>query len=71
MPTTLVAPVAPKYCVPAQEPAVPLNEEPTPRPNHNLKLQALLVAQVPVVSPAIVTVFFSQVSADEIVYVNG
>jgi len=52
-------------------PAVPLYVEPAPNENTNLIPTPLSVSHVPVVSPAIVTVLYSNVFAELIVYVNG
>jgi hypothetical protein len=65
------AAVADQKFDPAHAPAVPLNVAPAPNENANLIPMPLSVSHVPLVSPAIVTVFCSNVSADEIVYVNG
>ena len=67
VPTTDVAPVADKKYPEPQEPAVEDHVEPTPKPNQSCIPTPLFVAQVPVVSPGIVTVLYSKVFADEIV----
>ena len=63
VPTTLTLPVAPNlFCV-AQAFAVPRLSEPQPISRNTLIPNASSSAQVPLVSPAIVIVFLSQVFA--------
>ena len=58
-----VCPVAPKTVELVQTPAVAIKSEPIPNPNLNPIPRPESVNQVPVVSPAIVTVLYSQVLA--------
>ena len=67
MPNKLVCPVAPKMlAVLVHAPAVPNPEEPTLKAKPISIPTELLVNHVPVVSPAIVTVLYSHVFAEEI-----
>ena len=63
--------VAPMKLEALQDPAVPRKLDPAPRSNMTERPIPLVVSHVPVVSPAIVTDFFSHVLAEEIEYVNG
>ncbi len=63
-----VAPVAP---LAAHAPAVVNCDDPDPKLKVRTSPEELLVLQVPVVSPLMVTVSYSHVFAAEIVNVNG
>ena len=71
VPTTLVAPVADGKKPAAHAPAVPWSDEPLPKLMAREMPIPFPVFQVPVVSPAIVTVLYSNVFAELIVNVNG
>ena len=68
MPTTDVAPVGATKLDDDHAPAVPLNVEPAPKLIQSLAPIPLVAPiHVPLVSPAIVTVLYSQVFAAEMV----
>jgi hypothetical protein len=64
VPTTETAPVAENKLPAVQAPAVPLNVAPTPRPKETfIPVPFVAPTHVPVVSPGIVIVSYSQVFA--------
>ena len=71
MPDNFVSPVAPRKSELDQTPAVPSKLEPIPKSNITARPIPLVVSQVPVVSPGIVIVLYSKVSAELIVKLKG